>query len=51
MKIILKNHGLLICASLWNWMILPPMWKNRNVTTNLQVHPPPWKKRLLKWVT
>jgi len=51
MKIILKNHGLLICASLWNWMILPPMWKNRNVTTNLQVHPPPWKKCLLKWVT
>jgi hypothetical protein len=28
-----------------------PMWKKRNITTNLQVHPPPRKKRLFEWVT
>ncbi len=27
MKIILKNHGLLICVRLWDQMIPPPMWK------------------------
>jgi len=27
------------------------MWKKRKITTNLQVHPPPQKKRLLEWVT
>jgi hypothetical protein len=26
-----------------------PMWKKK-ITTNLQVHPPSWKKHLLKWV-
>ncbi len=36
----LKNHGLLICAGLWNQMIHPPMWKKRRIITNLQVHPP-----------
>ncbi len=51
MKITLKNHGLLICASLWHWMIPPPIWKKRRITTNLQVHPPPWITCLLKWVT
>jgi hypothetical protein len=51
MKIIMKNHGLLTCESLWDWMILPPMWKKRRIATNLQVHPPPWKKCLFEWVT
>ncbi len=41
MKITLKNHGLLICVSLRDQMIPPPMWKKRKITTNLQVHPPP----------
>jgi len=51
MNIILKNHGLLICVGLWHRMILPPMWKKKRITTNLQVHPPPQRKRLLEWVT
>ncbi len=47
MKITLKNHGLLICANLWDWMILPPMWKKRKNTTNLQIiHP--HKKALIR---
>ncbi len=32
-KIIMKSHGLLICAGLWHWMIPPPMLEkkqNRN---------------------
>jgi hypothetical protein len=27
------------------------MWKRKNITTNLQVHPPPWRKGLFEWVT
>jgi hypothetical protein len=27
-----------------------PICKKRRITTNLQVHPPPPKKRLLDWV-
>ncbi len=51
MKITLKNHGLLICASLWDQMMPPPMWKKRRITTNRQVHPPPHRKCLFEWVT
>jgi len=32
MKSTLKNYGLLICASLWDWMIPPPMWKKIEIT-------------------
>jgi hypothetical protein len=28
-----------------------PNMKKGRITTNLQVHPPPWKKHLFKWVT
>jgi hypothetical protein len=28
-----------------------PIVKKRKITTNLQVHPPPHRKCLLKWVT
>jgi hypothetical protein len=28
-----------------------PIWKNRKIRTNLQIHPPPQKKHLLEWVT
>ncbi len=41
MKIILKNHGLLVCVNFWDRMIPRPMWKKRKITTNLQVHRPP----------
>jgi hypothetical protein len=27
-------------------MILPPMWKKKKITTNLQVHPLPQKKNV-----
>ncbi len=40
-EITLKNHGLLMCVSLREQMIPPPMWKKRKITTNFQVHPPP----------
>jgi hypothetical protein len=51
MKITMNNHGLLICVSLWDQMILPLMWKKKRTTTNVQVHPPPQRKCLLEWVT
>ncbi len=51
MKITLKSHGLLICVSLWDWMIFSSMSKKKKITTNLQVHPPLGKKCLFKWVT
>ncbi len=40
MKITLKNHGLLICANLWHWMIPPSMWKKKRIKTNFKfLHP------------
>jgi hypothetical protein len=32
-------------------MILPPMWKKKKITTNLQVHPLPEKKMLVQMGT
>ncbi len=38
-------------CNLWDQMILPPMWKKKKITTNLQVHPLPEKKMLVQMGT